>query len=231
MARLNKVMMKRLTSALDNSAFTENDFKVSFPDTGKVLASATFIPEPHYTFQIFKEENGEIFSLESPGNHYGSERQKVYAVTDGIDRAKDWCKNIKADLRAQVPVIDEFEKLRKEFQAHVDKNEADLQGYFTQEEAADLGKRFDDLIKKFEDLKKKNEVTEKDLDAVRRDLAGLKEDAKTFQKGTFFRTAGNKMFNVCRRIAASKAARTIALETAKEVAKLAVEGKLQLPGA
>ena len=222
-------MVKDFKVALDESLFTLSDFTIGFPDSGKVLATATFIADPQYTFQLGKEDE-ETYTLETPGEHYWSERNRVYGIPAGIQRIGTWCKNIKADIRAKSPIFDEFEELRQDLKAKIAEHEEDLEGHFTREEAAAMEAKFDQLIKRFEELRKKNEITEKELTEIKRDLTALKEDARTFEKAAFFKTAGNKILNVCRRIGGSKAARAIGLEAAKEVTKLALEGKLQLPG-
>ena len=229
MSRLNRVVMRQFREALDNSAFTLSDFQVAFPDQGKVYAAATFTPNSQYSFKIIPDGT-DVATEETPGDSFWTQRATHY-MSAAVERVGAWTKNIRADIRAATPIIDEFEELREELKSKIAEHEADLEGHFTREEAAALDARFDELFARFEELRKKNEITEAQLNQIKSDLAGLKENAKTFDKGAFYRTAGNKILNICCRVGGSKVARTISLEAVKEVTKLAVEGKLQLPGA
>jgi hypothetical protein len=228
MSRLNKVVMRQFTDALDNSAFTLSDFQVTFPDQGKVFAAATFTPNPQYTFKLVPDGT-DVITEETPGDSFWTQRVSQYGMPSAIARVETWTKNIRADIRAATPLFDEFEELREELKTKITEHEADLKGHFTREEAAVFDAKFDEILARFEELRKKNEITEAQLNEIKRDLSALKENAKTFEKQAFFKTAGNKLINICRRVGGSKVARTIGLEAAKEVTKLALEGKLQLP--
>jgi hypothetical protein len=220
--------MRKLKEALDNSAFTLSDFQVAFPDQGKVYAAATFMPMPQYTFKVIPDGT-DVLTEETPGESYWTQKVDCYSMGAAIDRISMWTKNIRADIRASTPAIDEFEKFREELNAKIADHEKDLEGRFTREEAAAMAAQLDELIQRFEVLRKKNEITDTELNEIKRELSALKENAETFQKKAFFRTAGNKIFNLCRRVGSSKAAKALGLEAAKEVVKLGVEGKLQLP--
>jgi hypothetical protein len=220
-------MMKQFNTALDDSAFTLSDFIVSFPESGKIVASAVFLTNNDFSFQITHEN--EVYTVETPGVHFWSERNRCSNVSTAVGRIGDWCKNVRAEIQAASPIFDEFDKLREDLKAKIAEHEDDLKGHFTREEADSLGEKFDELVRRFEELNAKNEITEYQLEEIRRDMEALKENAKTFEKGAFFQTAGNKIFNVCRRIGGSAAAKTVAIEAAKEVTKLALQGKLTLP--
>lgn len=229
MSRFNRVVIKQFREALDSSAFTLSDFQVTFPDQGKIYAAATFTSNTQYSFKILPED-GRMYTEETPGDSFWTQRVNNYDINTAIGRIDNWTKNIRADIRAATPLYDEFEQLREDLDAKLAEHEAELEGHFTREEAEEWEVRFDELLARFEELREKNEITETQLNQVKRDLEILKENAHDFEKRAFFKTAGNKIFNICRRLGGSKIARTVSLEAVKEVTKLAIQGKLTLPG-
>jgi len=218
MGKLNRRAKQQVYEALDKSEFSYADFEVSYPEEDGLLAFVKFIPEPSYQLQ-FREpstQTGNKFLLSySPGSFMEVGEVRADNFIEAVRGLATWCSNIRADLRADSPWINELDDLRASFEEAIRKHVSDPEKHFTREEAAALQARLDDLISKFEQLHERNAITEDQLKLVKDELDQIKANTTSFKKATFFKTAGNKLFSLMMKVAGSKPAQEALVEATR----------------
>jgi len=222
MSQLNNAMMREVRSKLNSSSFTADDFQISFPASGNTLLQLTFIGAPTYSYVVTRQEkynSDEIAYVVTacPGAHLKIERFSTSEIPRTIASIPTWCQNLRHDLRLSSPVYDELSELRESLLNQINEHVSDPEKHFTRDEAESLTRRFDEILEQFGELKKKNKITEDELAAVKADLKALKENAQSFPKGVFFRTAGNKILSMICSLAKSPEGKHLLLSTAKHL--------------
>lgn len=223
MSRLNKASIKRIHEGLEKSVFTTGDFEVSFPESGQALASIKFLPTKGYSLLIAQYGTAgdeKFYTRETPGEHKSIEDHDQSGFESCLSRIPEWCKHIRADLRASNPVFDEFEEFRRTLEAQIREHVENPEQHFSREEADALRAKLDEILAKFDDLSNRNAITEAEIKLVREEIAELKKDVGTFPKGAFFKTSGNKLLRLMKRFSKSDVAKELIITTTKHFLEL-----------
>lgn len=64
MPQVKPSFIAEIRESLATSRFTEQDFKLEFPDTGKLLVTVTFLHKPAYFIALYEEERTDQFTVE-----------------------------------------------------------------------------------------------------------------------------------------------------------------------
>lgn len=222
---LRKAVQEKIVKTLDSSCFTASDFQIDTPANGDPLLQMTFRHHLGYSYimkeRIEKDANGDRVSVfyvtVSPGDHKLQETDNFYEFSDVIKSITAWCRNIKSELRATIPVFDDVDMLREKIEEHIKAHVEDPEGKFDASELQDIREKFEALYATLEELKEHKKVTEAELNKLKKELQAIQEDAKYYPKGTWLKTASNKIFGTLTKIAASKEGRGIITDSARKL--------------
>ena len=93
MPKLRQAVIKRIQTSLNASPFSAEDFLVTLPSEGDVLAQIAFLPDPGYALAITGPSAGAYTTKEVPGAYYNeseySHRNLDIAVPDMNIRTTD----------------------------------------------------------------------------------------------------------------------------------------------
>jgi hypothetical protein len=224
-AKLKQSVIERIYSALDNDYFTVGDVEVSFPPKKVTpLCEIKFRHNPQFTFVITEGRKGlEImgdpvpYTIESPGDFKASETHEHNVYEQCLERVKPWCQNIRNDRRARIPLFDDFDELRAQFDKHIKEHLDDPDSPFTAEELERINKRFDELYAQIPALAAKHEVSEQELKEVRRQFDLMKQNASQYPKGTWANPTKTRLITALRKVAGSKEAKKLMYEGARKL--------------
>ena len=213
---LKQSVLAKVYAALERSPFTVADFVVepSHKDESVVL-TVRFRHKPEYVFQV-QEHEGELYSLESPGQFQTSETVKV-SLVELPTRLTVWARNIRDELRTELPAYKEIDELREAIEKHVAQHVEGADAPFTREEAEDLRQKLDLLSEKFAELAEHSEITRQELNRVQQELVSIKANLSTFPKGTWYKTAGTKLWSVTSKIVTSAESRQLLAQAARKL--------------
>jgi len=226
MARLKQAVIEKVYKALDNDYFTIGDFETSFPNKrDEPLCQIKFRHNARFSFLITEGPKnklnplGEVvpMTVESPGDFKTSETHDHNSFEECLDRIRFWCENVRKDLRAQIPLIDEFDDLRAEFDKHIKEHLSDPEQSFTPDELERINKRFDELYEQLAALAAKHQVTEQELQQVKRQFDLMKHSAREYPKGMWANLTKNRIITALRKLAGSKEARKLMYEGARKL--------------
>ncbi len=207
---LTKSTIKRLLDALEDSYFTTAGFSIEFPEEGEIYALIKFRDNPEYLFRFSHKNYTHSYTVSyQPGTILKSTVYSTDKLSEVLKSVGVWTESIKEELRTLNPFFDEMKDLRKEFNEKLDAAIEDGKSQFTKEELDALKDKFDDLNEKFTELHIKNEVTEEELEKVKRTLDELTQDAKSFPKKVWYRTAGAKFIKLTSKVLSSKQGQTL----------------------
>jgi hypothetical protein len=236
MPQLKLSFIAEIRTALSTSRFTEQDFDLAFPDSGKVLTQITFVHKPEYFIALHEEERVEPLTIEQRLIGTSQTREvretvnwvravpgsvKVEATYD-IDEPRSflreipkWCENIKTDLAAVSPRLDPLEELRSKLQATIDHVVTDPDGRFSAEELEVVDRRFDKLYEDIEALREQYAFTKQQLEELRSEMEEFKGTARTYTKGIWAKITGNKLVRATGRLVNTPEGRTFLFQQIK----------------
>lgn len=173
--RLNQSFIEDINNTLEDSIFTLNDFKLSYPGSGPTYIKILFAHIPEYELSLYetteKRERtvSETFNFGNKVTHHEKIEKSCIRMTPGryklIDtieinefdelllHIKNWCQFIKNDLRAKSPKYDPLEELRKKFEEELENIIDGPNGYFNNDEILKINEKFEALYNKIEELK------------------------------------------------------------------------------
>jgi len=231
MSRLNKTKLNEVLSYLDNQHFTLSDFEVEFPDQGDYYVSVTFRHNQKYFFRI-DEEYSSLAAIaaitsgserktkprthESPGDFKSKQIQSFETFDECIRRIPDWCKNLRTELRASSPELEELrelqEDLERRFQQHIENPES----HFSSEELERVYQNLDAFAERMKKLEEEHAITTAQLNELLSSVEGIKGNAASMPKGIWAGLTKNRLISFLMKIATSPEGRKLALEAAEK---------------
>lgn len=222
---LKHSVLAKVYSTLEKSPFTVADFAVK-PDhkDESVILTVTFRHQSEYVFQVLEHNDG-IFVIESPGEYRKTESGELKSLQELPSKLADWARNIRDELRTHMPVYDEIDELRQAIEKHVAEHVADAEAPFSKVEADELREKLDLLSSKFEELAQHNEITKQELNRVQQELTAIKANISAFPKGTWYKTAGAKLWVVTSKVITSSESRQVLAQAARKLIGLSDDGQ------
>lgn len=217
---LKHSVLAKIYSALEKSPFTVADFEVKAEHKEEhVILTVKFRHHAEYIFQV-QEHEGAMFALESPGEFLKSETIQLPSLEALPSRLTSWARHIRDELRAELPAFEEIDQLRQTIEQHIADHVADAAAPFTKAEADDLREKLDALASKFAELAEHNEITKQELNRVQQELTSIKANLTTYPKGTWYKTAGTKLWSVTSKIITSSESRQVLAQAARKLVGL-----------
>lgn len=231
MPQINQASIEKIYSMLYMKPFKPSDFDVVFPEKDEVYVKVTFRPEPQFIFKISEGRHrsddliGTITALsaklmpstfEVPGDFKTSNYRSHESFDDCISRISIWCSNIHAELKARVPVMNEFDELKKKLEEHINFHFENAEKRFSTAEIDDLSNKLNELYDKFAELQEQYALTEEELKEVKSELNELKSLAKDYSKGMWSKVAKSRVVSVITKIVTSKESRGLLVEGIKK---------------
>lgn len=217
MTQLRETTKRKILAALEKSHFTASAYSVEYDHDATAFLTITFLPNKSFVF-VASESYAGISSSEAPGQHkITGESFKHASLDECLKSIAPWAARILEDYRANNPIIDEFESLRRSLSEQIEKHITDESAHFSPEEVVAIRAKLDELSTKLSEVTEKTAEQEKQLRDAQQELKALKQDAEVFPKGVWYRMAGSRVLNIIRRAATSKEGREFALEAAKKI--------------
>ncbi|HDR8947603.1 TPA: hypothetical protein QDA71_004642, partial [Burkholderia vietnamiensis] len=203
--------------ALDESSFTSADFEIT--TNNKVLLSVVFRANRRYNFTVQEEQafiKRGIFARRTPGAERESDEVNVESLSYLPNMATEWTKYLRSELRAALPVYDELDALRQRVEEHIQEHVAEPDDRFSREEADELREKLRDLMTKFETLQERSELTDQQVKKLESQIEVLISDLNGFHRGTWYRTAANKIWSIITSVATSPEGRSLLTQAAQK---------------
>lgn len=214
MSQLKPSFVRQIQDALGDSKFTENDFSIELPASGKVLLKITFLYRPEYHFTVHEEQRRESVTIKEQflmSSRVEQTQQLIYVVRSvpgqyKIDTAKDignlggvleeikeWCENVRADLYAIAPKHDPLKQWRDQLESNLDEMVKDPDNYFSEEELVIVDRRLDKVYADIANLREEHALTQKQLAELQAEINEFKNSARAYPKGIWAKVTGNKL--------------------------------------
>jgi len=232
MARINQKSIHEVFSLLNTKYFTASDFDVTFPDEGTTFVKIIFRHDANYQLLVTEESTGNVFAAlasnearkhkphtrESPGNFKSFEINIFDTYEEAFQRIPSWCANINADIKARIPIFNEFEDFRRQLEERLEQHITDPQRHFTAEDQQVIAEKFDELARKFSDLEAAHTITKSQLNQALSDIESIKNNSKSFSKGMWAGITKNRLIKLLIDLASSPEGRKFALDAAEKFA-------------
>lgn len=213
---LRNSLRVQIWAAIEKSPFTVADFDVKFDEDDELLR-IVFRYDKNYFLAITEDYKRQLYSQESPGEHRKLER---YALSDHGEiptRIGAWSKNVRDELRSTIPVYGDLDELKETLEAFIKGNVKDPDSTFTPSEADILRQKLDELSARFEEMQQRNQLTEQELNKLNQEIASIKVNLSSYPKGTWYKTAANKLWTTANKIVTSKESRQLLADAAKKM--------------
>lgn len=220
--RHNRDMLKhsvlaKIYATLDRSPFTAVDFLIEQPkEMGELILTVKFRHNADFIFQV-QEHEGEMYVLEAPGEFLKQEPRKLLSLQQVPERLAVWARNIRDEVRAQLPAYDEIDELRELIEKHLEDHLEDQGAPFSKAEADELREKLDALAGKFAELAEHSEITKQELNRVQQELTSIKANLGTYPKGTWYKTTATKLWSVTSKIMTSAESRQVIAQAARKL--------------
>lgn len=215
MSQLKPSFIQKIRQALENSKFTEDDFLVELPSSGKALLKITFRYREGYQLTLVEEVRSDPVTIQqqflgtsrvehkkevvyyvhkSPGEFKLVTSKEIGRLGLVLEEIPKWSENIRDDLYALAPKSDPFKQMREQFQAKVDEmlKEQEPDGYFSVEELETIDKRLDQVYEDFASLRDELMLTKQQLAELREEIDEFKGSARAYSKGIWAKVTSNK---------------------------------------
>jgi len=199
---LRASMVSKIWASLEKSPFTVADFDVSF--VAGPLLEVKFLHKPEFSFVIREDYTGDLILVESPGTHLLVEKKTLGTLDDAPTKLLDWTRNVRDELRATIPLVNEFDDLRRLVEAHINDHLDSPDEPFTIEEADALRQKLDQLDTRFNEMQQQSELTQREVERLTKELASLKENLGAYPKGVWYKTAASRLWVTFSKIVTSK---------------------------
>ena len=238
MPQLKPSFIAEIRTALSTSRFTEQDFDLSFPDAGKVLAQIIFAHKPEYFITLHEEERVDSLTIEQrligtsqtrkvretvnwiravPGSIKTEQSYDIEEPRLFLREIPKWCENIKTDLAAVFPSPDPLEELRAKLQSKIDQIVSNPNDRFSADELKVVDSRFEKLYEDIEALQEQYALTKQQLTDLRSEIDEFKGTARTYTKGIWAKVTGNKLVRATGRLINTPEGRTFIFQEIKRV--------------
>jgi len=216
MGKLRMTFQREVLDVLDTTIYTSDDFVVSFGNTNnsEYLVHIAFKYDKKYSYAIDKSPSGYQV-IRKPGELEEEERYKVGDLYVALSGTKDWCKELRNELKASQPIYEEIDSLRATIEEHLNCDKTTNE--FTVEEIYNLKSKFEDLLNRVEALEKDKLITEAQLEEFKKGINQVSDDLEYYQKPTWLNTATNKLMKIVMSIGKSKEGRALLTDGAKKL--------------
>lgn len=213
MSQLKPSFVNDILEALGKSRFTKEDFKVELPQSGRVLATITFVHKPEYSL-ILSEEQKQSQSIvksnydltsrtetfkyttyivrEVPGRYKTEDQSAIDNPGELLELIPRWCDNIHSDLYALAPRVDPLDEFRKKLAEDISTLIPEPSAFFTEEEMERVDSQFDKLFAEISALKDEYSLTKQQLVDIQREFEEFKKSARVYPKGMWALVTGNR---------------------------------------
>lgn len=238
MSQLKPSFVAGVKKALENSVFTEGDFEIQLPKTGKVLVKLVFLHKPDYFLECsetIKQEEYTVtqkWMMESrnekrrystveaqlvPGEFKARETIELSELGQLADLIPKWCSYLRDDLYALAPKQDLLGQLREKFKNDIEQGIADPESYFTEEEVSRIGEKFDAMVEELNHLKEEFSLTKQQLDQIKKEVEEFKNSAQAYPKGVWAKVTSNRLVQFVGKFMNTSEGRKFLFEQAKRI--------------
>lgn len=215
MALRNSVIVD-VWSAIERSPFSPADFEV-VTEGRDFLLKITFRHNTAYVLTLSKGGSNSCMVFVSPGAHETQEHIPIENASKVPAQVLAWTRNIRDELRTVMPVYSELEELRETIERHVMEHVENPHQNFSQEESDALRTKLDDLMIKFQEMQERHELTQQEVNRLNEEISSIKVNLGGYPKGTWYKTAANKLWLAVGKVGTSKESREVLAKAAQKL--------------
>ncbi|MCT6698158.1 hypothetical protein [Rheinheimera sp. 4Y26] len=241
MPQVNVAFIEKLKNGFKHTRFSQKDFNLYFPDTGKVLVQIEFKYHKNYTFQISEEVEIDTvtqrdslasvisgvserksksivhYAIFSPGECKRVDKIHLYELSNAPDYIEKWCRYLFSEISIIKLEDSLFDDLREQIEDQLKNNAVNENEQFSDEELSKINVKFDELLKNFEKLEEESKITKSNLEQVKKEFSEFKESAKVMPKGLWARVTNNRLVDIVVEFAKSKEGREFIISEIKKL--------------
>jgi hypothetical protein len=222
MGKPRKAIQREILDLLDRTAFTSDDFVVSFgePTDEGFLVCISFKHDRTYTYSINWYNPLGVAQMYRvtmrPGDIEEEESKSFKTLKEAISPIPSWCTEIRNELKAEHPTYREIDELRQLIHRHIVSQQNGSEEFSAQEIDA-LRHKFRELEERVVKLEEARVITEKQLAEFKGGIEQVTEDLEYYPRSTWIKTATNKPANIVAAIGRSKEGRQLLADGARKL--------------
>lgn len=238
MSQLKPSFVRQIRETLASSKFTEDDFSIELPKSGRVLCKVTFLYKPEYHLTLIEDQRSEsvtikqeilmssrverihqvVFTVRAvPGRYKAEAIDEIGHLGAVLDEIKEWCENVRADLYALAPKHDPLDQLREQLKSKLDEMVKDPDSYFSEEELVVVDRRLDQVYADIANLREEHNLTKQQLADLQKEIEEFKSSARAYPKGIWAKVTGNKLVKATGKMFNTPEGRTFLFQQAKRL--------------
>lgn len=239
MSQLKPSFVKDIRGAIQRSVFTEDDFLIELPSSGRILLKIVFLHKPSFIFLLVEDKKKESSAIEhtmlggriergakeriaysirvSPGDFKAEAEYEIDNIDDLLREIPKWCENIRSDLYALAPQVDPLALHKKQFEDYLNSVIKNPDDFFDDSELVAVDTRFDEMFEEIEKLKEQYSLTKSQLDTIQKDFNEFKQSARAYPKGIWAKITGNKLIKTTGQIINSSEGRKFIFQSIKQM--------------
>lgn len=239
MSQLKPSFVKDIQGAIQRSVFTEDDFLIELPSSGRTLLKIVFLHKSSFALSLFEDKKKESTAIEhtmlggrverglkermvysirvSPGDFKAQVEYEIDNIDNLLREIPKWCENIRSDLYTLAPQVDPLASHKKQFEEYLNNVIKNPDDFFDDSELVTVDTRFDEMFKEIEKLKEQYSLTKSQLDTIQRDFSEFKQSARAYPKGIWAKITGNKLIKTTGQIINSSEGRKFIFQSIKQM--------------
>ncbi|MFK5984336.1 MAG: hypothetical protein QM479_02765 [Pseudomonadota bacterium] len=219
MPKIRAATIKKIENILDSSYFTKDSFNLKNLEDEEPFLIITFIPVEEYFFEIRESDYDDDFAyetleasgihmLEAGGFNKSSFSKALMAITPWVKRIKE-----ELDISGTPDEVDEYiNTLRASFEKHTND-----EGKFSKPEIDELSKKIDKLESIIIKQAEKLEASAQEIKKFKKEFENIKNDLTLYDKGVWYRVAGNKVVKTTKTFLTSPEGRKLLVDGFKKL--------------
>lgn len=214
--KLRKTIQKQVLDNLDNTFFTSDDFIVDFENSkgyGRLI-DIEFAHDVSFKFQVYENES-RFRVVMQPGEIADQDDILLESIKDILKEIWNWANEIRYELKANGPRIDQVEILKKYIREQIKVD--DTSEEFSVSEINELRRKFKELEERVVKLEQDKIITESQLKNFQKGIQQVSSDVEYYPKKTWLRTAPNKLVQLLVAIGKSSEGRKILADGARRL--------------
>ena len=209
--------MQKLLRELEATRFGLVNFDVKFPDDAATLVNITFLGARGAALRMSEVAQEKLYVICAPGEFKSEDKFVVKTFDEALDTIQPWARRIHEDLRVRATDLAELSNFRNILDAHLQQHVPDEQSPFSNAEVNELDEKLSSLEQRLAEMEAKHLITEKELKDLKNVVSEARKDLPAMSKGTWYRTAGGKLWEVMKKAASTNDGRQVLADAAKKL--------------
>ncbi len=217
---MRNTVIAQVYNTLELSSFGISSFDVKFPDIGNDVAVIIFLPRKkfHFVIGLTRGSTEHLYVRMNPGEFKSEDFIGSRVSFDGcLAEVLPWVQRISEELRVSIPNLSDLSEFRDALETHIKNSIKDEDSPFSDDEISEIDSKLSALEQRLNELEERHGLAELELAELRQAVSKARTDLTTYPKGIWYRTAGGKLWEVTKKVVASKEVREILTSAARKL--------------